>query len=69
VLLSPDNLTDSVSNTSMGVDTFVSLILSYFCFLVPALSPCQGRLKKENVRKKFDGKKIMNNIKPPKVKK
>jgi len=60
VLLSPKNLTDPVShNTSMGVDTFVSLILSYFCFLVPAFSPCQGRLKKENVRKKADGEKIM----------
>lgn len=33
--------------TSIGVDIFFSLILSYFCFLVPAFSPCQGRLKKK----------------------
>lgn len=47
------SVTDPVSqNTSMGVDTLVSLILSYFCFLVPAFSPCQGRLKKKSVRKK-----------------
>lgn len=49
------NMTDPGSQiiiTSIGVDTFVSLILSYFCFLFPAFSPCQGRLEKENVRKK-----------------
>ena len=33
--------------TSIDVETFFSLILSYFCFLFPALSPCQGRLKKD----------------------
>lgn len=33
-------------NTSMDVETFFSLILSYFCFLVPAFKPCQGRLKR-----------------------
>lgn len=31
--------------TSMDVETFFSLILSYFCFLFPAFSPCHGRLK------------------------
>jgi len=40
--------TDSTSNyTSIEVDIFFSLILSYFCFLVPAFSPCQGRLEKK----------------------
>jgi len=43
----------------MGVNTFISLISSYIRFLVPALSPWQGRLKKENVRKKANGEKIM----------
>lgn len=33
-------------STSMGVSIFFSLILSYFCFFVPALSPCHGRLNK-----------------------
>jgi hypothetical protein len=28
----------------MGVDSFFSLIFSYFCRLVAALRPCQGRL-------------------------
>jgi hypothetical protein len=37
--------------TSMGVDSFFSLILSYFCFLVPAFSPCQGRLKIKSTAK------------------
>lgn len=32
------------SITSIDVETFFSLILSYFCFFVPAFSPCQGRL-------------------------
>ena len=27
----------------MGVDIFFSLIFSYFCFLVAAFRPCQGR--------------------------
>lgn len=31
-------------DTSIGVDIFFSLILSYFCFFVPAFNPCQGRL-------------------------
>lgn len=35
-----------VKNTSMGVSIFFSLILSYFCFLVPAFNPCQGRLNR-----------------------
>ncbi len=30
--------------TSMGVLIFFSLIFSYFCFFVAALSPCQGKL-------------------------
>ncbi len=30
--------------TSIVVDIFFSLIFSYFCFLVPAFNPCQGRL-------------------------
>ena len=29
-------------STSMGVDIFFSLILSYFCRLVAAFSPYQG---------------------------
>lgn len=29
----------------MGVSIFFSLILSYFCFLVPAFRPCHGRLR------------------------
>lgn len=33
--------------TSMGVDTFFSRILSYFCFFVAAFRPCQGRLNAE----------------------
>ena len=33
--------------TSIGVETFFSLILSYFCFFVPAFRPCHGRLKTE----------------------
>jgi hypothetical protein len=32
------------SITSIGVKVFFSLILSYFCFFVPALRPCHGRL-------------------------
>lgn len=35
-------------DTSTGVETFFSLILSYFCFLVPAFNPCQGRLTKKS---------------------
>ena len=43
------------SITSTGVNIFFSLILSYFCFFVPAFKPCQGRLgnskmKKENLK-------------------
>jgi hypothetical protein len=34
--------------TSIGVETFFSLILSYFCFFVPAFNPCHGRLKQRN---------------------
>ena len=30
--------------TSIGVDTFFSLITSYFCFFVPAFSPCHGKM-------------------------
>jgi hypothetical protein len=30
--------------TSVEVAIFLSLIFSYFCFLFPALRPCQGRL-------------------------
>lgn len=33
----------TLHNTSTGVDIFFSLIFSYFCFLVAALSPCHGR--------------------------
>ena len=33
-----------LQRTSIGVDIFFSLILSYFCFFVAALRPCQGRL-------------------------
>lgn len=36
------------NDTSIGVSIFFSLILSYFCFLVPAFNPCQGRLKNRN---------------------
>lgn len=32
-----------LQSTSMGVDIFFSLMRSYFCLLVAALSPCQGR--------------------------
>lgn len=39
-------------NTSMGVSIFFSLILSYFCFLVPAFSPCHGRLRQKQNRVK-----------------
>ena len=35
-----------LQSTSTGVDSFFSLILSYFCFFVAALSPCQGKLPK-----------------------
>ena len=43
------------SITSTGVNIFFSLILSYFCFFVPAFRPCHGRLgnskmKKENLK-------------------
>lgn len=31
-------------NSSIGVDIFFSLILSYFCRLVAAFRPCQGKL-------------------------
>lgn len=34
-------------STSIGVSIFFSAILSYFCFFVPAFSPCQGRLQSE----------------------
>jgi hypothetical protein len=34
--------------TSMEVAIFFSLIFSYFCFLVPAFNPCQGRLPPQN---------------------
>ena len=34
--------------TSIDVATFLSLIFSYFCFLVPAFKPCHGRLKPED---------------------
>lgn len=33
-----------LQRTSIGVDIFFSLILSYFCFFVAALRPCHGRL-------------------------
>jgi len=33
----------------MEVETFFSLILSYFCFLFPAFSPCQGRLQENKI--------------------
>lgn len=34
--------------TSTGVSIFLSLILSYFCFLVPAFRPCHGRLRQDS---------------------
>lgn len=33
----------TLQRTSTGVDIFFSLIFSYFCFLVAALRPCQGK--------------------------
>ena len=48
------NKVEKHRNTSIGVIIFFSLILSYFCFLVLAFSPCQGRLTekahKKNIR-------------------
>ncbi|ESR63908.1 hypothetical protein CICLE_v10010114mg [Citrus x clementina] len=37
-------------HTSIGVDTFFSHILSYFCFFVAAFRPCQGRLNAEIIQ-------------------
>ena len=34
----------TLQRTSIGVESFFSLIFSYFCFFVAALSPCQGKL-------------------------
>ena len=33
-----------LQSTSTGVESFFSLIRSYFCFLVAAFRPCHGRL-------------------------
>lgn len=44
------NTSLSLNHTSIEVETFFSLILSYFCFLVPAFNPCQGRLQKYQIR-------------------
>ena len=38
------------SITSIEVSIFFSLILSYFCFFVPAFRPCQGRLRRQAFR-------------------
>ena len=43
--LSKSHTNAAIHYTSNEVDIFFSLILSYFCLLVPAFSPCQGRLK------------------------
>ena len=40
------------SITSTGVNIFFSLILSYFCFFVPAFRPCHGRLGNSKMKKK-----------------
>jgi hypothetical protein len=39
-------------HTSIEVETFFSLIFSYFCFFVPAFSPCHGRLQPHGVTTK-----------------
>lgn len=36
--------THTLHKTSMGVESFFSLIFSYFCFFVAAFSPCHGKL-------------------------
>lgn len=47
--------------TSIGVDIFFSLILSYFCFFVPAFKPCQGRLIGGKEKRKNEKRKGVKN--------
>ena len=47
--------------TSIEVLTFLSQIFSYFCFLLPALRPCQGRLRKTKIKlRNGDGREIIH---------
>ena len=41
-MLAGSDTIPTLHKDSTGVDIFFSLIFSYFCFLVAALSPCQG---------------------------
>lgn len=50
-------------STSAEVSIFFSLILSYFCFLVPALRPCHGRLSIAEKHVKYNIDKIGNMVK------
>lgn len=49
-------------STSAGVSIFFSLILSYFCFFVPALRPCHGRLRTIKKHKQLHYSKIIGKI-------